>query len=253
MLTPVWYCLLFMLQVAQMDPAVEYSRLNLDLFIDSQPVWTVTVKGNAREGMLYDGKQLLGEYDASSRISQAYMIYPRSLPPDRESGDQESAGATSSATGGKAAAGTPKTTPAGTDAGAGTAAADGATAELPGVFALDFTGLVRQLKSAAREGSLVLVPDLPLDNAKGEPGKSAGSKAAKTPAKTGAMASPTAPARSATPAPGSAVATGDQPASAAPQSGGDGQAEDVLELRRYPNRTILTWPAQGIVLVLTRR
>jgi len=158
MLQAFWYSLVLLLHVAQQDPSLQWEKVSIDAYVQSDLIASFKVQGNSREGKItYDGKNW-GEYDASKRLPQAYLIRPSKESSILDS--QES-----------------------TDTADTSEAKDAKQAESPGVFALEISSALKQLPSSLRFGSYSVNPDPSLLDTEKTPAKSGNSSkepAAKT-------------------------------------------------------------------------
>ncbi len=88
MLEIIWYSLLLLLQVVQVNPNIDVSRLDLEVYVNSDLVYSLKVQGSLVQGQLInsDSRSVLGEFEASRRVPQAYLIFPRQAPPEQLAG-----------------------------------------------------------------------------------------------------------------------------------------------------------------------
>ena len=230
MLETIWYLLILVLQVLQVNPQLQSEKFQIDVFVASKPAYSFVVQGNAIQGQIVNAetKAIFGEFESTRRLPQAYVVFPReALPPELEAAAAAAQG--NGKDGGKTATKNgPNASPS-----ASPEASDKPKDLYP--FTIDYTKAIKQLVSFRDKPRQQLeYPEA--DRFLSSKDKAGSDKAAadKTTAKT--------PAASAAPTtvvgkPGTTPVP-----SASPGAAGD-KAEDkpaMIEIRQYSNRLVLT-------------
>jgi len=78
MLETVWYLLVLILQILQVNPQIMTEKLQIDVFVASKPAYSFVVQGNAVAGQVRDAENatIFGEFESTRRLPQAYVIFP---------------------------------------------------------------------------------------------------------------------------------------------------------------------------------
>jgi hypothetical protein len=217
MLETIWYLLVLLLQVLQVNPQLLTERLQIDVFVASKPAYSFVVKGNAVQGQVVNAetRAVFGEFESTRRLPQAYVIFPReALPAEIEAAAEKSKG-DSKDSGAKS----------GTTASGGDQAAEKPKDLYP--FTIDFTKAIRQLSSFRDKPRQVIeYPEKDRFLSSGE--KTDDKKAAASPSPSPSAAAGAKSAASASPAP--AAGAGDK----------SEEEKANIEIRQYSNRLVLT-------------
>ncbi len=217
MLETLWYLLILVLQILQVNPQLLTEKLQIDVIIASKPAYSFVVKGNTLQGQMLDAdtRSVFGEFESTRRVPQVYVVFPRTaLPAELEaaamaalrSGKDGGSGKDSGST--KAAA-SPSPSP--------TASPDAQAAKkelYP--FTIDFTKAIKQLVAFRDK------PRQSIEYPETERFLSTADKAAKT----------TAPS----PSPSSGAKAADK----TPTTGKETEKKNMIEIRQFSNRLVLS-------------
>ena len=252
MLETVWYLLILVLQVLQVNPQILTDKLQIDVFVASKPAYSFVVQGNAVQGQIMDAEKhaVFGEFESTRRLPQAYVVFPRvALDPEVEAagmaGMDQGKDSAASDTKSTAAAGAKTTATAATaTSGTGTAAtgtSTGADAKKKDLypFTIDFTKALKQLVSFRDK------PRQQLEYPEAERFLTSGDKAAadaKTTTTAGGSTTGTKTAGGTTTATTGAAGSSATSGSAATAASGDKAEEkkSTIEIRQYTNRLVVT-------------
>lgn len=218
MLETLWYMLVLIVQILQANPQLKTDRMQMEVYVASKPAYSFIIQGNAVQGQFVNAetRAIFGEFESTRRIPQAYVIFPRqALSQEMESALKAGSG---KGNGGSIAGATPNSPKENT-----------APSEMV-PLTIDFTKALKQLvsfKSKPRQTIEFTEKERLLGNDK-DP---SAAKLKTTPSPLIVPTTSASPAASESPSP-------------------DSEKKDMIEIRQYSNRLVLSADFAQLLIIV---